>query len=651
MIQDVTTAAQATTEVPMQLPSLDIWESKYRLRDRHGNPVDASVSDTHRRVAKALAAVEPKDQTTWEARFMWALDNGAIPAGRITSNAGASEHKTAVSLINCLAGDTPVMTRQGILPIQDLAGKDVEILNGDGNWTTAPFKSFGEQDTFKITLRWGDNRLTKTDVYATRDHRWFLEDGRVVTTEYWLTGGLNNKSRRIPHLFVPQDDINEEVFNEGLIHGLVYGDGSKIETKNKFFLNLCGEKVELVDLLTTLLGKEPSVYDETTRFTVESTTDYKAVPSTSDQSYIKGFIYGALATDGSICRRMFGCEVSLYGDKELVDYVKEYGPYAGIMSTYSRKSAGRGEVTNYGERTKDLWVVGIHPTTIEKKYILRSRHHNNHVYSENGASACQRWLVESVDPTPVKQEVFCCHEYETTAFAIFNGMKTGQCTVSQNVRDSMMDILDSVSKAGLTLKAGCGIGYCFSTIRPRGAHVHGAGAGTNGPLAFMDIFDKMCFTVASAGGRRGAQMGTFDVSHPDVEEFIAAKREDGRLRQFNLSLLITDEFVEAVKQDAEWPLIFPVKAEEFDDLSVENIVYRDWPVIEDDYIVDDEGRVACRVYSRVKARGLWAKIMESTYDYAEPGFILIDAVNRMNNNWWCETITATNPCGKLFASR
>ncbi|ERL50733.1 ribonucleotide reductase [Halomonas huangheensis] len=220
------------------------------------------------------------------------------------------------------------------------------------------------------------------------------------------------------------------------------------------------------------------------------------------------------------------------------------------------------------------------------------------------------------------------------------------CTVSRTIRDSMHDILDSVVDAGMTLKAGCGIGYEFSTLRHKGAFVFGAGAGTNGPLAFMDIYDKMCFTVASAGGRRGAQMGTFDIGHPDVRDFIEAKREAGRLRQFNLSLLITDEFMEAVKNDADWPLAFPLHAGEKGDVADDELIYRDWPVIEEGYSVDDEGRVACRIVEVIKARELWDTIMSSTYDYAEPGFILIDQVNRMNNNWFCEEIRATNPCGE-----
>ncbi|MSP87038.1 MAG: adenosylcobalamin-dependent ribonucleoside-diphosphate reductase [Methylotenera sp.] len=231
---------------------------------------------------------------------------------------------------------------------------------------------------------------------------------------------------------------------------------------------------------------------------------------------------------------------------------------------------------------------------------------------------------------------------------------TINCTVSGVISDSMDDILGKVHEAGLTLKAGCGIGYEFSTLRPKGAFVAGAGAYTSGPLSFMDIYDKMCFTVSSAGGRRGAQMATFDISHPDVTDFIKAKRENGRLRQFNLSCLITKEFMEAVKADAEWKLAFPVTEKEaiIDGLNVNDIaqvVWREWPV-KGKYLTKadgvDAGKVACRVYKNIKARRLWDVIMSSTYDFAEPGFILIDRVNEMNNNWFCENIRTTNPCGE-----
>jgi len=227
---------------------------------------------------------------------------------------------------------------------------------------------------------------------------------------------------------------------------------------------------------------------------------------------------------------------------------------------------------------------------------------------------------------------------------------TINCTVSGAIGDSMHDILEKVHEAGLTLKAGCGIGYEFSTLRPRGAYVSGAGAHTSGPLSFMDIYDKMCFTVSSAGGRRGAQMGTFDIGHPDAMEFIRAKREDGRLRNFNLSLLITDEFMDAVRNDRSWSQAFPLTQREADEDGIdlddpEQVIWREWPT-PDAYVRNADGLVACRVYKTVPARRLWDVIMSSTYDFAEPGFVLIDRVNELNNNWWCENIRATNPCGE-----
>ncbi len=236
------------------------------------------------------------------------------------------------------------------------------------------------------------------------------------------------------------------------------------------------------------------------------------------------------------------------------------------------------------------------------------------------------------------------------ALAYKPATSTINCTVSGIVHDSMDDILRKVHEAGLTLKSGCGIGYEFSTLRPKGAYVSGAGAYTSGPLSFMDIYDKMCFTLSSAGGRRGAQMSTFDVGHPDVLDYIRVKREDGRLRQFNLSLLITREFMEAVKNDEEWKLAFPISEKEaktdsidFDDAS--QVIWREWPVKEG-FITNDAGLVACRVYKTIRAERLWNVIMTSTYDFAEPGFILIDQYNEMNNNWFCENIRTTNPCGE-----
>src|SRR5579859_1904160 len=185
------------------------------------------------------------------------------------------------------------------------------------------------------------------------------------------------------------------------------------------------------------------------------------------------------------------------------------------------------------------------------------------------------------------------------------------CFVMGTIPDDMGGIFDQLREAALTMKQGGGIGYDFSTIRPKGAPVRGVGADASGPLSFMDVWDAMCRTIMSAGYRRGAMMATLRCDHPDIEAFIDAKREPGRLRMFNLSVLVTDAFMTAMNAGATWPLVF-----------------------------------CGTIYKTVQARELWDRIMQATYDYAEPGVIFIDRINRRNNLSYCETISATNPCGE-----
>src|ERR1700761_5728122 len=183
------------------------------------------------------------------------------------------------------------------------------------------------------------------------------------------------------------------------------------------------------------------------------------------------------------------------------------------------------------------------------------------------------------------------------------------CFVMGTITDSMEGIFNAVKEAALTLQQGGGIGYDFSTLRPKGALVKGVGADASGPVSFMEVWDAMCRTIMSAGARRGAMMATLAIDHPDIEAFIDAKRTAGRLTNFNLSVLVSDAFMDAVKADGDWDLRF-------------------------------DGRV----FRTVKARALWDRIMRSTYDTAEPGVIFIDRINEENNLAYCEDIRATNPC-------
>ena len=185
------------------------------------------------------------------------------------------------------------------------------------------------------------------------------------------------------------------------------------------------------------------------------------------------------------------------------------------------------------------------------------------------------------------------------------------CFVMGTIPDSMGGIFEMLKEAALTMQQGGGIGYDFSTVRPKGALVKGVAADASGPLSFMDVWDAMCRTIMSAGSRRGAMMATMRCDHPDIEDFITAKSDAARLRMFNVSVLITDPFMEAVKANKSWDLVF-------------------------------EGKV----FKTVNALDLWNKIMKSTYDFAEPGVIFIDRINKANNLHYCETIAATNPCGE-----
>jgi len=237
------------------------------------------------------------------------------------------------------------------------------------------------------------------------------------------------------------------------------------------------------------------------------------------------------------------------------------------------------------------------------------------------------------------------------------------CVVLRQIADSMIGIMTVATEAALTLKAGCGVGYDFSTIRPKGAYVFGAGAETSGVMSFIDIFNAVCKTVMSGGGRRGAQMGCLDIQHPDIEEFILSKRQDGAFSFFNFSVLITDAFMQAVQDDADWDLWFWEKTDKtWQDIGyVQIIAKNDIPYNHPDseYFSFAEDHVDCVysgrspslvfkrvIFKTIKAKELFELITKSTYNYNDPGFILIDKMNSENNLGFMEFIRATNPCGE-----
>ncbi|MCU7907202.1 MAG: adenosylcobalamin-dependent ribonucleoside-diphosphate reductase [Candidatus Thiodiazotropha sp. (ex Epidulcina cf. delphinae)] len=209
------------------------------------------------------------------------------------------------------------------------------------------------------------------------------------------------------------------------------------------------------------------------------------------------------------------------------------------------------------------------------------------------------------------------------------------CFVMGEIADSVDGIFEALKEGAVTMQQGGGVGYDFSSLRPRGASAAQAGALSSGPVSFMRIWDAMCETLRSTGNRRGAMMGILRCNHPDIEEFINAKRDFRELRNFNLSVLVTDAFMQAVRSDDEWPLIFPVKGEK----NLGDRIDAVWSGY--------TKPVACRIHRRMRARDLWQRLMRAAYDTAEPGVLFIDRINDNNNLYYRERISATNPCGEI----
>jgi ribonucleoside-diphosphate reductase alpha chain len=748
------------TEIPIQSASLDIWDKKYRLKTKVGEAVDQDIQGTYTRVARALADVEatPEKREEWFGKFLWALQNGAIPAGRIISNAGAQQHKPSTSTINCtvsravpdsmdgilssvheagltlkagcVAPGTWVVTERGLVTAdQAVAERHAQILCYDRDagrfemqtilrhlTTHVPRAENIEIVSNGVTLKtsvkhpvlvYRHNELsyTRADDVRTDDalvhHRfvWSAEPARAL--EAWFAGAHLGDGSAYPKTmaYKPSRQAWAErarAYSQRLVFKIRAAEREVVERYAAFFQSFCGAQAKII---ATATANGTPVWDYTVASfeatnaatlidhqigaksaTLRVPTWIKANP----EKYFLPFLAGLIDTDGTVSRENGSAIIamqSLRFAEELKGLLALFGVHGAITERAPRTHLYKGHVIrDQGGAMFKISDSGFLAKVAE--HMADSGKRGRILECATQSGQYDTYVLPRTLREALEQELPGLSHVERQKLGFYHGYHRAR-VVSRiwldrwearfpNLRaligfartlrpvETLRRDLDlpetfydfTVEKHnnylagndGLMVIHNCGIGYEFSTLRPKGAFVSGAGAHTSGPLSFMDIFDAMCFTVSSAGGRRGAQMGTFDISHPDITDFVRAKRENGRLRQFNLSCLITDEFMQAVKNDAQWDLVFPASRHEYED-SNNHIVWRPWPITEG-YVTDNLGQVACKVYKTIPARRLWDLIMASTYDYAEPGFILIDKISEMNNNWFCENIRATNPCGE-----
>lgn len=639
--------------------SKEVWEATYKDHN------DETIDDTLWRVAEAVASVEKNKELReeWSKKFYDMLSEFKTTAGgRIYSNAGTEWKGT--TLMNCISAETLVLTSDGLVRADEIPeASEVLVLTENGKFEPATWKSYGVQQLCRLTFSNGET------VFATEGHEWVVTKPQGgterVTTKNLV--GRNVPLSGIDH-YVYTD---EEEYRAGVRNGLVFGDGYTYTDftggERYAALQQFGDSRHLVldhfgyTKVTYYKGDEEGIH-----YVNGLDPSLKDLPSEEASiDYLRGFIAGVIAADGHINRR--GQVVLHTSNYDYAEKIKHIAGRAGIPTVSLRREREGEQYSRFATEDSALWRL-----TFVKKYfeqdsrlVLKNAHKVNLTNgpSSNGRRSSVKCV--EVEKTDRVETVFCCDQPTTHTFTIGDfGLLTGNCYVSPRRKediDSIDGILEDVLNQCQTLKSEGGWGQNFSFIRPRGAFIFGIGVETPGAVKYMEIYDKTSDVITSGSGkksankkakgkiRKGAMMGVIDVWHPDVEEFIRAKQQPGRLTKFNVSVNITDEFMERLNKVQElrekkaleqlieamdkWELRFPdTQFEKYEDEWDGNL--KAW----------EEKGYPVVVYKVVSVTDLWNTIMESTYNRAEPGVLFLDRANHFLPLSYAETVVATNPC-------
>jgi len=530
--------------------------------------------------------------------MMWNKD--IVLGGRITVAAG---NKTKVSLINCISGDTLVHTEDGVVPAATLENKQVKILTEGGVYRDSKWFSFGTQELFKIIL---DNNDV---LYATADHEWIVThvDYRVKTRDL-LTSFNSRATLNIPIQAVNAEAIvyNEEEYRNGVRHGLVFGDGSLAGWKKEYSsLPQFGDSVHLLDDffsdITDVKPYSPNLYDGAT-IVRHLPREWKTnLPSKTDSiSYLRGFIAGMIGADGTVGSNR---HIELYQAKlDILEKIRELCIYASIPTKKIRLVR---KLNPWNNTPAPLYAISFYNHAFFDPKLIIKNHHKD-VFLANSTKEfgpTQRGIIgiKNVESTGIFEKVYCCFEPETHTMVIGRGYLTGQCTTTEPPSDSLESIYDIAKKMARVLSLGEGVGIDVTNLRPENMPTNNAAKSTSGAISWLDLYDFTTGTVSQVG-RRGACLGSIKISHPETLKFIKVKSDLKKINNANISLQITDDFMQAVKDDGDWQF----------------------------YWVNEHGKRFD--FETVKARDIMHEIAAHAAVYAEPGIQYFDTAQYFSNS-------------------
>jgi adenosylcobalamin-dependent ribonucleoside-diphosphate reductase len=613
------------------------YEQNYRFK-----PTDDEWGDTAGRVVDALLKPDedhPRYAQLRRRAYDAIYNRRFLPGGRVIANAGTSYDKA--TMINCLSAETEIVTREGLKEIGSLAGGTATVLSDNGSWIDAPISSFGVQDLMKVTFKRGGREKV---VYATPEHEWPVRtrktDKGKVQTKNLKTAEENPRSSTHRVYRNHSRGRNATPSKVGIMAGLVYGDGSKRESGGSY-VRLYGESKDLAHIFPEKHEQED--YIEATRLP----SSFKEEPNYGESSsFLLGWLMGYFAADG--CCTTDGEYVISSYSKESIEAVRNVCSVLGLdyfsVQTQERKS-------NLNEKEVECHSIRLDRSTVPSGFLLLDKHKEN--ATEGGHN--HPWRVMSVERTDRREEVYCATvPNESHTFTLEGNLLTSNCYVSGPRKDEHdIDSIDSIyrelERCAKILASEGGYGFNADWMRPRGAVIRGSGARTPGAVEMLNLWDQTSHTLtkgpemendredAKEKIRKGAMMVTMSLWHPDVREFITAKQEAGRLSKFNMSVLVSDKFMEAVEAGDDWYFVYPdyEKAESRYEAEWDGNI-RKW----------SEKGLPMKTYDSIPARDLWNEIMQSTYERNEPGVLFVDTINDRNPLYYEEHIKATNACSE-----